>query len=364
MIFDFLKLSFAQLVLFVFLLGSGSLAMARVKIAFFLNILAVRGTQVATYDYADFNETILGNESIIMNNLEFFNDPSCVDLRTDYDKTVREKFVNRFKDRFFDCANMSEAEEILRREHVDIFYTQKSGPPDDKVSRVCKNAIHAVFSVHPHGEAYAAISHWLSVKDGHNVPFVPYVVRVHETNENLRKELGIPDNAIVFGRHGGLYTFSIGYAKEAVVEMAVQHPNWYFIFLHTEQFCNIKNVIFLPITADMEYKTKFINTCDAMIHARTEGETFGLAPAEFSMKNKPVITCLCGDLAHVQILGDKGFYYRNKNELIEQMNFISANIDTIRKGDWDCYSKEYCPEVVMKKFEQVFIKPFLQAEKA
>lgn len=36
-------------------------------------------------------------------------------------------------------------------------------------------------------------------------------------------------------------------------------------------------------------KTTFINTCDAMLWARHDGETFGLAIGEFSSKNKPVI---------------------------------------------------------------------------
>ena len=39
-----------------------------------------------------------------------------------------------------------------------------------------------------------------------------------------------------------------------------------------------------------ELKVSFINTCDCMIHARTDGETFGLAIAEFSTLNKPIIS--------------------------------------------------------------------------
>lgn len=34
----------------------------------------------------------------------------------------------------------------------------------------------------------------------------------------------------------------------------------------------------------------FIRTCDAMLHARMSGETFGLAIAEFSAHNRPVLT--------------------------------------------------------------------------
>lgn len=96
-----------------------------------------------------------------------------------------------------------------------------------------------------------------------------------------------------------------------------------------------------------------------MFHARFAGETFGLAVGEFSVKNKPIITCISGDQAHIEILGDKGFYYTDKQQLIAHINYIGNNIDTIRAGDWDCYSKDFNPEVVMKKFDEIFIQPLL-----
>lgn len=163
-------------------------------------------------------------------------------------------------------------------------------------------------------------------------------------------ELNIPHGAVVFGRHGGSGTFSIPYAREAVQEVARKHKDWYFLFLNTNKFCDLPNVIFLPATADMAYKTKFINTCDAMIHARAEGETFGLACGEFSIKNKPVITCSnMGDRCHIEILDNKGLYYRSKSELLKILKSIGHNIDKVRSSEWDCYSKMYNPHVVMKK---------------
>jgi hypothetical protein len=91
----------------------------------------------------------------------------------------------------------------------------------------------------------------------------------------------------------------------------------------------------------MEYKTKFINTCDAMIHARQMGETFGLSIAEFSITNKPIITCLCGDLEHVHILGDKAILYRSVEELLHIFNHIQTILKS--KQDWRAYT-EYTPE--------------------
>lgn len=336
----------------------GTMEAKKVKIAFFVNFLSVRGIEVATYDYADCNETILGNESIVINYTAYLR-PG----KLDYSDSTRQKYIKRFGNRFFDAANMQEVNDILRREKCDIFYAQKAGERDDKVSKVCKNAIHAVFgNIDPHGDVYACISEWLSMRyAGGRLPNVPYMVRLADTEETLHHELGIPEGAVVFGRHGGFDQFDIKYAKSVVRQIAQEHSDWYFLFLNTEKFCELPNVIFLPLTADMVYKTKFINTCDAMLHARKGGETFGLACAEFSIKNKPVITCSSkGDMAHRGMLGEKGLYYANKNELLKLVRNVGENIAQVRAGDWDAYSQEYSPEAVMKKFDKVFIKPLVK----
>jgi hypothetical protein len=333
-----------------------------VKVGFFINYLCVRGVEVSTFDYADFNETILGNESIILNftsdGRHFTGNPL-----PDYSTTAREKFIKRFGKKFFDCATVQEMDNILRQQKVDILYVQKAGALDDKVSHVCKNAIHAVFQGYQiHGDTFACISDWLCKTSRHkNVPCVPYMVRLTDTKENLRQELGIPANALVFGRHGGADSFNIQFAKEAVIELARKNKDWYFLFLNTDRFCNLPNVIYLPLTADMVYKTKFVNTCDVMIHARDCGETFGLACAEFSIRNKPVITWShCFDKAHIEILGNKGLYYANKQELIKLVYYCAKNIDYIRSQNWDMYSQRFAPEAVMKKFDEVFIKPLIK----
>ena len=49
-------------------------------------------------------------------------------------------------------------------------------------------------------------------------------------------------------------------------------------------------------------KVKFINTCNAMLHARSLGESFGLSCAEFAIKNKPIFTYgFCRQRAHFEI---------------------------------------------------------------
>ena len=104
------------------------------------------------------------------------------------------------------------------------------------------------------------------------------------------------------------------------------------------------------MTVDILHKTKFINTCDAMIHARADGETFGLAVAEFSSKNKPIITCPVGDLEHILILKEKAIIYKSKTELMT----IFENSKTLihSREDWNAY-REYTPELIMKQFDRM-----------
>ena len=89
-----------------------------------------------------------------------------------------------------------------------------------------------------------------------------------------------------------------------------------------------------------------------MLWARSHGETFGQAIAEFSIKNKPVIASKVGDLAHVDFLGDKGIWYNNYQDLTEII--LKFNPDKESKKDWNTY-RDYTPEKVMKIFKEIFL---------
>jgi hypothetical protein len=86
--------------------------------------------------------------------------------------------------------------------------------------------------------------------------------------------------------------------------------------MNTRSFFEHERIIYLEPNADINRKVSFINTCDAMLHARERGETFGAACAEFSATNKPIITYrLSREQCHIDILKDKGLYYINGSEL-------------------------------------------------
>ena len=169
----------------------------------------------------------------------------------------------------------------------------------------------------------------------------------------MREILNIPNDAIVFGRYGGKEQFDIHEVHNVIYNIALNRPDIYFLFLTTNKFCpDLKNIIHLnePII-DTNEKRKFINTCDAMIWARSDGETFGLSIGEFSFCNKPVIATISNlDNAHYQLLGDKGIWYKSTNDLYDILS--NFNKDNVKNKDWNAY-RDYSPENVMKIFKEL-----------
>jgi len=311
-------------------------------IAFHSNHLSISGSEVALFDYAFYNQTLLGNESVIIAKNNAIDDNGVVD-----------KFNKNFKT-VIRYNNFSEVEKLLDENNVDIFYAIKSGEYDGIISRGRKTVIHAVFKAfQPHGKVYAYISEWLSKQMNFGLsPWVPHMIDLPEESENLREQLNIPSDAIVFGRYGSYDTFDISFVHNVIKNILDFRKDVYFLFANTRQFYNHKNIIYLNTIADMHDKVKFINTCDALLHARLRGETFGLTCGEFSVKNKPVFTYgLSPEKNHIEILKDKAIIYNSESELFKKIN----KFEPLPDKNWDMYFEKFNPSAVMQKFKTVFL---------
>jgi len=316
------------------------------KIAFHVPHFSLRGTEVATYDYARYSQELLGHEPLIV-----YQDwhPATHDI-------VQRKFAARFPMVAF--SEFSEVDGIVEKAGTELFYILKSGAHDGKIVRTAPNAVHAVFPTKQkdfHGERFAFVSEWLSqaCSKGRE-PFVPHIVELPKTDKNLRAELAVPPETIVFGYYGGWDSFNIKFAKRAVRDALEHRKDACFLFMNIEPFVSHERAIFLPGSADPIYKAAFINACDAMLHARDMGESFGIACGEFSIMNRPVITyAKSPQRSHLDILGSKAIRYANQKEL-EGLLLGLTKGDL--SGDWDCYSKQFSPRVVMTKFSEVFIE--------
>lgn len=316
------------------------------KLGFHTNGLSLRGTEIALYDYAHHNQQLLGNESVI-----FYRKNSSVV------QSVLEKFSQQFK--LCPYEGQAELNRLVEQEKIDLTYFIKSGERDDSICESSPSLIHAVFPTKPeefHGDKYAFVSQWLSKEYSNNkIPFVPHMIELPEVSGNLRYSLGIPETATVLGWYGGSDSFNLDFVKETTLSAVEQRSDLYFLFMNMDAFAQHERLIFLPGNSDLNYKVQFINTCDGMLHARGIGESFGLACGEFSIKGKPVITyALSPQRSHIEILGDKAILYKGKKDLAEIFSNFNRQIQ--HEKNWDAYSENFSPKVIMRQFNDVFIK--------
>ena len=318
------------------------------RIGFHEDQLCERGSSIALYDYAHHNEKLLGNTSIIFYQRDHpVNHPAVVD---------------RFRSRFqcYGYTRFEEVEQIVRREGIEAVYFLKFGWQDGRELKSCKNLVHSIFGNQPHGHVYAFVSRWMSETYARNVPYVPHMIDLPSASGggeagSLRSKLGIPEDAVVLGRYGGRDSFDLEFVHRVVERAVEEDPRMYFLFANTDRFMGEHpRVIHLDTLVDRGDKVRFIMACDAMLHARKRGETFGLAIGEFSTLNKPILTYgLSVEGSHYQILRDKGLYYKDGDELLQFLREIRTLVR--RHQDWNCY-REFTPWKVMTRFADVFLR--------
>ena len=314
------------------------------KVAFHSRLLTERGSEGAMLDYARLNRTILGNESLIClpDNPAFMGHP------------ILKKWQEEFP--ILTYRSKKDLGQQLVQERAEVIYLTKPGTWDGFLVPGVKNCVHAQFLCDEfHGDAYAYLSPWMSrVMTGREDSYVPFFVPKLQSKENLRNRLKIPATARVFGRHGGWDTFNIPFVRAAVAEHARRHPEDHFVFLNTEPIQGtqrLANVHYLPATVDAVEKAGFLATCDAMLHARWHGETFGLAVGEFAVLGKPVITFGGSrERAHLEMLGDQGLVYGNQKGCQE----ILKNFARERAGHTGYHPWTEAPRV-MAFFKERFL---------
>lgn len=322
------------------------------KIAFYAQHLTERGTAVALFDYAKHNRDLLGNETLVLYDKNHpGNSPDVV-----------EKFNAEVE--LIPCVDFADADRQIAQQNADLMYVLKAGKRDGLVSSFVPTMVHAVFATtvrQVHGASYVYVSEWLAnLCSNGRVPWLPHMISIGDTNQDMRSEMGIPQDAMVFGCYGGRTSFDVDFVRTQVIPKVLETlPIVFFCFMNQEAFIDHPRVIFRPASVDLDEKTAFINSCDAMLHARRRGETFGLAVGEFSLRGKPVLTYgRSKEQAHLAALGHTAQSYRNADDLYG----LIAGFDRSAPSAMQQYRRLFSPEPVMKKFEQSLIKPALQGD--
>jgi glycosyltransferase involved in cell wall biosynthesis len=264
--------------------------------------LLARGTEVALFDYALAAKELLGHEVRIS---------VPADSRRVV-PAVKRRFEEHFELMLYDDT---------RSIACDALYVIKRGRPG-RITEAIPELVHAFDDgSFPHGHRYAVVSDWVSrcakrkfeLPGGRVLeiprvikpPVVPHIVSLPDVDEDMRAELGIPGDAVVFGRHGGLGNFDLEFVQDAIRAVLEERSDVWFVFLNVHRFSEDARVIHLPELVDRAEIRRFVNTCDYMLHAHRYGETFGLAVAEFAFVGAPVLTFLGSPLkGHFDLLSD------------------------------------------------------------
>jgi len=325
------------------------------RIAFHINQLSERGCELALFDYCIYSQSLLGHQPIV-----FYEKHSP---RND------ASVIRRFSDKFELVAyeHFSQVDEQITAKKLDLFYAIKGGEVDGIYSRRVPSMMHAVFAQSPleiHGSSYAFISEWLAWKcTASLLPAVPFIVRPprFEDPVSLRCELGIPLSATVFAGYGGSDSFNLEFVREHVIPQVLEvRDDVYFLFMNFTPFIQHPRVHFLPKTIDISAKERFVAAADAMLHARRQGESFGLACAEFSAQGKAIFSYRYTPDRHPQfLLGDAIHLYSSASDLVHQLRAFRRELpppDGVR-----AYAERYSPEVVMELFDRYLIQPAVRA---
>ena len=327
-----------------------------ITIGFHCNQLDTSEHVEALFNYAYYNQKLYNNRSII-----FFNKDSK------NDQNIINKFSNNFK--CYDYCVFGYIDIIIIQESIDYFYNMNY---NNIFVKNCPNLFHIYNNIDQiplfHNYKFASMSHSLAVSVNKNIPIVPFMIDIENNNQikdNLRSFLNIPEDAIVIGRYGAPENFDINTVYEVINEYIDKMDNVYFLFSNTYNFFNINHpkIIFLNLELNKENKIKFISTCNAMIHASSNGSTFGTEIGEFSSLNKPIITTYAMKNQytneHIDILKDSAILYKYKEDLINILLNIRYLINL--KDNWTKYT-DYTPIKVMKQFMKVFIEEYTENE--
>ena len=201
-----------------------------------------------------------------------------------------------------EIQNVSE----LSEKSLDFLYHITSAAPGEinwLKDKAAKTLLHQVGVQKPDTDAstyFAYASHWqsFSFTDG-KAHVLPHVIENPAdimkncpaiSKQTSRIYFDIPNNAIVLGRHGGIDTWNLPFVNSVISDIIQTRKDLYFLFLNTPKFIDHPQVKFIEGTHDNYKREIYLSACDAMLHARWEGETFGLACAEFLIRQKPVIS--------------------------------------------------------------------------
>ena len=231
--------------------------------------------------------------------------------------------------------------EIFNENNYDIIQTAKAGPAEYPFYLIKKPVVECLTlsvgaDTSPNIAWTILLSGWQRTRwfkaDGGNLQksaVIPIPVEKPASCENLRRELGISENALVAGFHQRADN-NIFSPIPLAAFAKLQTPDRYFIIMgggdkyRTQaKKLNLKNAIFIDHSGDAEKISKFLNTLDIFAHGRHDGETFGAVLAEAMVHSLPCLSHW-SPIANAQpeTMGPGGLFALNQKEYTQKLELL------------------------------------------
>jgi len=321
------------------------------RIGFHHDSFSLRGVDQASFEYAKVCEEILGDEVLILKS----NRKESGWISDNISDIVRARFNVIDYD-----GSVLGLKELVRRLQLEALYTLNTGYLDERFNDLdCLLWNHSVFpesKMEHQVKGFAVVSKWLSKEYfAGKSRVVPHIVPRIKDGADLRNKLGIPTGDIVLGSMGGRWNFNSKAAVAALASSLEKRNDLWFISMNQVVCASHERIIELPGTGVEAMKHAFIQTCDYMLHGRSEGETFGISCGEFCSAGKPVIAWGgTPQRAHLEqfVLGENSYSSsRHLEEIIGSLTKQRYGCDKSR-----ALALAYEDRKVSGEFEHVFHK--------
>ena len=246
----------------------------------------------------------------------------------------REPFFEEIlgKENLISYASVPEFYEIIKEIKPFIMHRQTSGQPEMPfVPPIVEQVDHVIStSIFGHVDESIPLSRVIYISNGmqhcagvfgKNIRLIGIPVEAPLSDENLKDELDIPNDAFVFGRIGRDDN-DIHDPVNLVSFVEVEDEKTYFVALSPSEVLKekaeqlgITNIRYVDKTLDDVRISKFFNTLDVLAHSRKDGECNPGNIWEGFAHGKPVISHYGIPYnGHIQEIGDCGFVtYRMDN---------------------------------------------------
>lgn len=188
-------------------------------------------------------------------------------------------------------------------------------------------------------------------------------------DKNLKKELSIDDDYIVFGRIGRKANFH-PISFESLSEFKKTGKKFKYIIIGA---CNnaIKTInklglendcIIIETTNDDYLIHKFYNTIDLFLHYRSDGECHSTAISQSLMYGKPVISHYGGFNGQSETISNGGYVAKNNKEYYDKISELvgSKSLYDLISKNAILRSKDFELKKIVSDWEHIYINLFKQ----